>query len=67
MDDRKRFTQAQAIITLCKARDDLNAAIFALRSGWPTELSWDTYCMWVADAATAAEKLREKSRRTKQW
>ena len=67
MDDRKRYTPAEAVITLCRARDNLNAAISELRYNRPAGTDWDTYCMWVTDAANAAEKLREQARRTKRW
>lgn len=62
MDGKRPLTRAEAITALCKARDDINAAIFALRTGRTGPLPWDIYCMWVEDAGNAAEKLRERTR-----
>lgn len=71
MDGKKQYTQLEAIIALCKARDDINTAISNLRAearaGRLGVSSWDTYCMWVAAAAKAAAKLRNQSMRPKRW
>ena len=62
MAGERRFTRAEAITVLCKARDDINAAIFALRIETMSALPWDVFCMWVSDTANTAEKLREQAR-----
>lgn len=57
----KAISRGEAISALCKARDDLTAAVHNLHDGKPVLRSWDAFCMDVDDVVKAAARLRERS------
>ena len=57
----KAISRSEAISALCRARDDLTAAVHNLYDGKTVLRSWDAFCMDVDDVAKAAARLQERS------